>query len=522
MRTRFLVSPAHGAGSSATCGTTIVAVLAALLLASTFPPALAQDRLLMVATDYTTANLAAIALSPPHVVECDLVPVCPDAVLRWHGGLIYVVNRYGCDNVQVIDPASWTILHEWSVGIGSNPQDIAVITPTRAYVSRYETNDLLEFNPATGATLGTISLSAFADADGLCEMHRMQLHGNRLFVQVQRMYRQEWPDPWLPSPPSLLVVIDLTSRQIVDADPAQPGTQGIPLAGLNPIAPIQVDIATGKLLVSTAGQYGVIDAGGIERVDPVRLRSEGFVVSEATLGGDLVDFAQWSAARAYAIVSLPGFSTALVSYQPSSGELLGVVYNSGSYTLADLLTYPTGRLFVSDRDYFHPGIRVYSVATGALLAGPISTCLPPNDLIVLPGATSGLPDEAAGTAGDWLGDPYPNPSRGGVRLGWSGAAGGVDRGDGAPAGDGAVPADGGVAEAASVPVQPVRLEVFDVYGRRVRSEELGSGPGAADIEWDGTDAAGHPVPAGVYFLRIVLRADREEFPVAARAVRIVR
>jgi len=49
----------------------------------------------------------------------------------------------------------------------------------------------------------------------------------------------------------------------------------------------------------------------------------------------------------------------------------------------------------------------------------------------------------------------------------------------------------------------VRLEVFDVSGRLIR--RLGDGPfaaGAHSIEWDGRDAGGSPVSAGVYFARL--------------------
>jgi hypothetical protein len=49
----------------------------------------------------------------------------------------------------------------------------------------------------------------------------------------------------------------------------------------------------------------------------------------------------------------------------------------------------------------------------------------------------------------------------------------------------------------------VRLDLYDVAGRRVM--KLWDGPlpaGRHSISWDGTDAAGHPVPAGVYFVRL--------------------
>jgi hypothetical protein len=46
---------------------------------------------------------------------------------------------------------------------------------------------------------------------------------------------------------------------------------------------------------------------------------------------------------------------------------------------------------------------------------------------------------------------------------------------------------------------PVRVSLHDPTGRRLRdltSESLH--PGGSGLSWDGCDAAGHPVPAGVY------------------------
>ncbi len=50
---------------------------------------------------------------------------------------------------------------------------------------------------------------------------------------------------------------------------------------------------------------------------------------------------------------------------------------------------------------------------------------------------------------------------------------------------------------------PVRLEVFDVSGRRVRTLTQGfTEAGTRHIEWDGRGGQGAPVPAGTYFLRL--------------------
>ena len=50
---------------------------------------------------------------------------------------------------------------------------------------------------------------------------------------------------------------------------------------------------------------------------------------------------------------------------------------------------------------------------------------------------------------------------------------------------------------------PVRLAVFGLDGRRVRSLwDTPAAAGAHDVVWDGRDAVGHPVAPGVYFYRL--------------------
>lgn len=56
---------------------------------------------------------------------------------------------------------------------------------------------------------------------------------------------------------------------------------------------------------------------------------------------------------------------------------------------------------------------------------------------------------------------------------------------------------------ASAAREPVRLEVFDVTGQRVRVLVDGvQEPGSHQVTWDGTDAAGVPVASGVYLYRL--------------------
>ena len=144
------------------------------------PPEVAatQSRAFVFATDFGSGNVANVAFAPPRAITPNVAAVCADAVLRHHQGLLYVIERFGCDNVRVLDPANgFALVRQFSVGNGANPNDIVVVSPTKAYVARYDAADLWIVNPSTGAFTGAISLGAFADVDGIPEMNRMAMVG---------------------------------------------------------------------------------------------------------------------------------------------------------------------------------------------------------------------------------------------------------------------------------------------------------------------------------------------------------
>ena len=147
---------------------------------STSPGPAAATKGFVITTDYSSGTLSVVDLDTRQVTR-DVAIISSDAVARCYQGLLYVVNRFGYDNVQVIDPArGYATLRQFSVGSGANPQDIAFASPAKAYVSRLSSPDLLIVNPASGATLGTISLAPWADGDGNPEAARMTTAGDLL------------------------------------------------------------------------------------------------------------------------------------------------------------------------------------------------------------------------------------------------------------------------------------------------------------------------------------------------------
>lgn len=448
----------------------LLLALALVVLAS--PVLAAETKAFAVCTDFSTGTLGVADLAT-RTVTPDVADIGSDAVARWYQGLLYVVNRFGGDNIQVIDPsAGYATLRQFSVGNGSNPQDIAFVSPTKAYVSRYGSASIAIVNPATGGSLGSISLAPFADSDGLPEMARMVRVGRWLFVACQRL------TGFQPTNPSVIAVVDTQADTVFDVDPATPGVQAIPLTLRNPVTTFEFDRARTRLLIGCVGAIGALD-GGIEAIDPVGLADLGPVTTETALGGDVSDLALRDASHAYAIVS-SGSDNVLRSWNLATGDTIGTLFHvGGGFSLPDMELDDRGELYVCWNDPVTPGLVVFDDATDLKVAGPLSTGLPPVAVTFDHATDQVLAVSPAGppAAPMALSAPRPNPAATSVRMTL----------DLASEGD-------------------TRVEVWDVAGRRVRTlaaGSLASGPHA--LAWDLADDRDTPVRAGVYLVRAIER-----------------
>ena len=462
----------------------IAVALSACFLAALAAPAPARAaRAYVVESDFSTGSFSAVDAAT-RVPSCDVASVHSDARVRWYNGRVYVVNRFGADNIEVLDGTTYGLVRQFSVGNGSNPYDIAFASPTHAYVTRYETSDLWIVNPATGTHDGTISLAALADADGIPEMDHLLVVGPLLFVSLQRVDRN---NGFQPTDSSLVAVIDTRTDQLVDCDAAHPGVQGILLPRTNPVTPFVFDEPRTRLYLGCAGRYGEPD-GGIVRLDPAALVADGVAAREDSLGGDVLDIAWHDDARAYAIVSDPAFNTQLIRWSPVTGRRLDTLYSPGGFSLADAELTPSGsEVWVCNSSFGSPGIRVFSTATQGLVAGPIACTLPPQGL-TFDAATSQVAGvEGRGAPALALAAPAPNPARGPVRLALE------------------VPAAG-----------MLSVTILDVAGRHVRDLSRAVAPGPAELAWDLRDQAARRVPPGLYFASVRLGAAR-----AARAILVL-
>jgi hypothetical protein len=464
----------------ATMGT-IMALLAAAC------PAHAQGEYAFVLTTdyYSAAYYTTIETTSPRTVDVSIASVNTDAVAHYdlNENMVFVINRYLADNIQLVDPDSaFATTGQYSVGNGSNPHDIRLESSGKAYVSRYEWKTLLICDPYTGDSLGVIDLSSFADADGIPEMDHMEIVDGKLFVTLNLIDRSTW----LPAGPGKIAVVDVAADTLIDADPMAPGTQPIALSCPNPYTELRYDPCRGELVVGCLGSWGVAD-GGIEIIDPFTLESKGTVATELGLGGDISDAILGPGAKGYAVLMdlapWPDNYARLVSFDRATGTVMDTLFIQESgmgSSLAGIELSRQRELYLCDRDATQPGVRIYDALMDTLIT-IADVGLPPFDIAFVEQPHAGTPYAPAEP--DMVEDipavaiaGYPNPARdkATIRLDMAGE---VDPG-------------------------PISVRIFDVAGRHVRTLDIaGARAGSYEVEWDGRDRNGELVASGVYYCR---------------------
>ncbi len=340
------------------------------------PDADGRGKALVVTTDYQDGAYSLIDLED-HSVQATLGLIGSDAVCRYDSitRTPFIVSRMGTNAVEVLGPEEgWGVVSEYSVGAGSNPQDIAVVAEDRAYIPRYDSPDLLAVHPTTGAELDSLDLSAYADADGVPELAWTLVLGDQVFIAAQRLTN------FMPGDYSSLLVLDAATGRV---------DREIRLSAADPFSPIRYVPALDRIAVTEVGAFGALD-GGLELLAPDADGPAGLAVTEADLGGDLVDAVVVDAARGYAVIGVDQgggeMTTRLVRFDPTTGQPTVTLAEADAYDHSFLALNPDRtQLWVTDRHRTAPGVRIYSVEDDTELTdGPIDVGLPPFMVCFVP------------------------------------------------------------------------------------------------------------------------------------------
>jgi hypothetical protein len=367
-----------------------IAVLSVLLWGG--PAVFAQPTIgtaFVTTTDFGTGSYSVIDLETLMVFP-DIAPdsIGSDTIVRYSSATnrLYVVNRFGSDSIQVIDPTQGYITPlgaELSVENGSNPQDVALISPTKAYVSRAARSELLIIDPSSMSITGGIDVANLikpTDLDNAPEPFRMLVHGDTVYLILQHLDRLQALQP--PLAPGEIVAIDTLTDTVAAV---------IPLATSNPFSDLQYTAALPRgprILVSSVNDFGVLD-GGIEAIDPATNTVDaGFVLAETAVNGNITFFEVVSATQAYAVVGLidGSFTNALIQFNPSTGELISTLATGLPFTL-NFAINNAGELYMGPVDTVSPtpGVRIFdTVSAQEITTAPISVgALPPGWIVMV-------------------------------------------------------------------------------------------------------------------------------------------
>lgn len=207
---------------------------------------------------------------------------------------------------------------------GINPQDVAVDSKGRRWVTRYEQPSLAIIEP-NGSFSGTVDLSADADADGFPEASGIHIAGDHAYVAVERLDRC---GGWVPAGLGRILEIDVATREV---------TKRIELGGANPfgrLVPAPWDSSGNTVAVALAGNFLSIDEGdaaAIVKLDSGEVMGFG---RESDLDGSVTEVVLAAPDEAYAIVSNPKLplvnATSVIRIDPTTGQVSARLLDSRS------------------------------------------------------------------------------------------------------------------------------------------------------------------------------------------------
>ena len=311
---------------------------------------------LVIGTDFTTTgNYSSITLSNLNVNASIGILDSSDNVARVSPDrdYLFIVRRFGTNAIQVFQPSGLggTPIADFSTndsgGSSSNPQDILMLSQTKAYVTRYELATMLIVNPLTGEHLGTIDLSAFADADGIPEMADMVWVNGKVYVACQRLDRNNL---FTPAEAGILVIIDPATDTV---------TGSVTLDGQNPYV-VKYVPELDRIVSASVGSFFAED-GGLETVNPNDDTAEGFILLNSTLGVvATTDFDFVTPTQLFGLTTTSSFGTTVYRLSLTGDPIIATLASSESFDFFDI-ALAQAQLLLADQNLDNPGVRVFSV-----------------------------------------------------------------------------------------------------------------------------------------------------------------
>ncbi len=301
----------------------------------------------------------------------DVAPTNSDLTVAARDGQLFRIERSIGANVTrfATTPGADPRVPEWQFSVvrercatpaTTNPQNLVFASASKAYVLLFEQNTALIVNPSAATAgefvLGELDLGAYADSDGVAEMHNGLVADGKLFITLQRWDRND-SFFWALNNTPYVAVFDVASDTEIDTgqDP-DPAIKGIPLDLRNPDNDIAYVAAENALYVQGAGDlFAGTASGGIVRIDLADYRPALLVDDDdpAASHGQTTAMAVSAPDRGYLVGGAYDenfeFRATLYPFDPRTG-VLGPAVAAGlsDVDITDISFGPDANLWVSD------------------------------------------------------------------------------------------------------------------------------------------------------------------------------
>ncbi len=320
-------------------------------------------------SDYTSGELRWVINNK---ISEDKLPFNQDSKIIPVDGNLFVLERYGADNLALVDMATNTVKWQIDLGANANPSDLVKANKDEVWLALDGEAKFVKVAVKDGKITKTVKTEAFAQAEGQSpHLVDFEVSGDTLFALFQRYTAEGWTTSY--PAPGLLAMYKLSDGTLLDT---------IGLAKKNPIA---MGFAKGKLYVGSMAEYNdnwgtdADDARGIEVVDFAK-KTSSMIVDGVKLGGGIYAFVvDAKNAIAYASIYKVGGNVPVAKVDLASGSVefvSGIPDAEGS-----LAVDAAGVLYVGDRSYGASALYVYD-AMATKISAPTSA-LPPYSIAIV-------------------------------------------------------------------------------------------------------------------------------------------
>jgi len=300
----------------------------------------------------------------------DSLEIHSDSRIVSHGEYLYVLERFGADNILKYDPVAGRVVYQKHLADMANPADIGFHDDSTAYVAMENTTTFLKVDPRTGTLRDSVDLSdyIFTPDSGQGEKAQsphafaVQVSGDTVFLGLQRRNG----DYRFPGGASFILMLDANTLAVLDTLVA-PGSNASVLW-----------MDEDGIYLACQGALTDLTDGGIYRWDKTDWQATTLFSGEA-IAGNITSVVCDTQARCYASVGKSWPNTQILSLDFKTRTVqdsLPGLKEAGGGLAWDA---KTGRLWVGERNATQSGLVVFD-AQREKVGATLKTGLPPADL----------------------------------------------------------------------------------------------------------------------------------------------